>query len=58
MKQDEQLKLLPDMNRICKRFQKSVATLEDVVRVYQAVLKAGRRFHPDLMLVLNLRCVA
>ncbi|KAI0342296.1 DNA mismatch repair protein [Trametopsis cervina] len=37
--QDEQLKLLPDMHRICKRFQKSVATLEDVVRVYQAVLK-------------------
>ena len=27
------------MHRICKRFQKSVATLEDVVRVYQAVLK-------------------
>jgi DNA mismatch repair protein MSH2 len=37
--QEEQLKLLPDMHRICKRFQKSVATLEDVVRVYQAVLK-------------------
>ncbi|KIP09722.1 hypothetical protein PHLGIDRAFT_300246 [Phlebiopsis gigantea 11061_1 CR5-6] len=37
--QDEQLKLLPDMHRICKRFQKSVASLEDVVRVYQAVLK-------------------
>lgn len=27
------------MNRICKRFQKSAASLEDVVRVYQAVLK-------------------
>ncbi|KAI0689572.1 muts domain V-domain-containing protein [Cytidiella melzeri] len=37
--QDDQLKLLPDMHRISKRFQKSVATLEDVVRVYQAVLK-------------------
>ena len=30
---------MPDMRRICKRFQKSVATLEDVVRVYQAVQK-------------------
>ncbi|OBZ78347.1 DNA mismatch repair protein msh-2 [Grifola frondosa] len=37
--QDEYLKLMPDMHRICKRFQKSVASLEDVVRVYQAVLK-------------------
>ncbi|THH01168.1 hypothetical protein EW026_g1487 [Hermanssonia centrifuga] len=37
--QEEQLKFLPDMHRICKRFQKSVASLEDVVRVYQAVLK-------------------
>ncbi|EKM56548.1 uncharacterized protein PHACADRAFT_207767 [Phanerochaete carnosa HHB-10118-sp] len=37
--QEEQLKMLPDMHRICKKFQKSVATLEDVVRVYQAVLK-------------------
>lgn len=37
--QDEQLKLLPDMHRLCKRFQKGVASLEDVVRVYQAVLK-------------------
>ncbi|KAI0073650.1 DNA mismatch repair protein [Panus rudis PR-1116 ss-1] len=37
--QDECLKLMPDMNRICKRFQKSAASLEDVVRVYQAVLK-------------------
>lgn len=39
--QDEQLKLLPDMHRICKRFQKRVASLEDVVRVYQAVLKVS-----------------
>ncbi|KAJ1026916.1 hypothetical protein NDA16_002209 [Ustilago loliicola] len=33
------LKLMPDMHRISKRFQKGVATLEDVVRVYQAVLR-------------------
>lgn len=33
------MKLMPDMRRIGKRFQKSAASLEDVVRVYQAVLK-------------------
>ena len=33
--------MLPDMHRICKRFQKSAASLEDVVRVYQAVLKVS-----------------
>ncbi|EED80646.1 predicted protein [Postia placenta Mad-698-R] len=37
--QDEYLKMMPDMHRICKRFGKSVASLEDVVRVYQAILK-------------------
>ncbi|KAI8986743.1 DNA mismatch repair protein [Trametes punicea] len=37
--QDDHLKLMPDMHRICKRFQKSIASLEDVVRIYQAVLK-------------------
>ncbi|KAH9941212.1 DNA mismatch repair protein [Epithele typhae] len=37
--QDEYLKYMPDMHRISKRFQKSIASLEDVVRVYQAVLK-------------------
>ncbi|KAI0732603.1 DNA mismatch repair protein [Fomitopsis betulina] len=37
--QDDYLRMMPDMHRICKRFQKSVASLEDVVRVYQAVLK-------------------
>ncbi|KDR73457.1 hypothetical protein GALMADRAFT_100108 [Galerina marginata CBS 339.88] len=37
--QDEYLKAMPDLHRICKRFLKSVATLEDVVRVYQVVLK-------------------
>ena len=40
--QDDYLKLMPDMHRICKRFQKSIASLEDVVRVYQAVLKVRR----------------
>ncbi|PPR07413.1 LOW QUALITY PROTEIN: hypothetical protein CVT26_013729 [Gymnopilus dilepis] len=37
--QDDYLKAMPDLHRICKRFLKSVATLEDVVRVYQVVLK-------------------
>ncbi|KAL4247478.1 DNA mismatch repair protein MSH3 [Abortiporus biennis] len=37
--QDDCLKLMPDMSRICKRFQKGAATLEDVVRIYQAILK-------------------
>ncbi|KAG8902921.1 MutS-like protein [Tulasnella sp. 403] len=37
--QDDFLKVMPDMRRICKRFQKSVASLEDVVRIYQAVIK-------------------
>ena len=37
--QDDYLKLMPDMHRISKRFHKGVATLEDVVRVYQAVLR-------------------
>jgi len=37
--QDEHLKVMPDLSRICKKFQKGVATLEDVVRVYQVVIK-------------------
>lgn len=40
--QDEYLRLMPDMHRISKRFQKGGASLEDVVRVYQAVLKVGQ----------------
>ena len=38
-KQDDYLRMMPDMHRISKRFQRSVASLEDVVRVYQAVEK-------------------
>lgn len=37
--QNDYLKMMPDMHRISKRFQKGIATLEDVVRVYQAVLR-------------------
>jgi len=38
-RQDDHLKAMPDLHRISKRFQKGIASLEDVVRVYQAVLK-------------------
>ncbi|TFK39373.1 DNA mismatch repair protein MSH2 [Crucibulum laeve] len=37
--QDEFMKVMPDMHRLSKRFQKSAASLEDVVRIYQVVLK-------------------
>lgn len=37
--QNDYLKLMPDLHRLSKKFQKGVATLEDVVRVYQAVLR-------------------
>ncbi|KAG6879842.1 hypothetical protein C0992_010800 [Termitomyces sp. T32_za158] len=37
--QEDYMKLMPDMHRLSKRFQKSVASLEDVVRVYQVVIK-------------------
>ncbi|KAF8327747.1 putative DNA mismatch repair protein MSH2 [Cantharellus anzutake] len=36
---DDFLKPMPDMRRLTKRFQRSIASLEDVVRVYQAILK-------------------
>ncbi|KAF8656520.1 hypothetical protein AX16_002484 [Volvariella volvacea WC 439] len=37
--QDEYLKYMPDLHRLSKRFHKGIASLEDVVRVYQVVLK-------------------
>ncbi|KZT28144.1 DNA mismatch repair protein [Neolentinus lepideus HHB14362 ss-1] len=37
--QDDYMKYMPDLHRISKRFQKSVASLEDVVRAYQVALK-------------------
>ncbi len=37
--QDEYLKVMPDLHRISKRFQRGQASLEDVVRVYQVVQK-------------------
>lgn len=35
---------MPDFNRLTKRFNRGIASLEDVVRVYQAVSKVGRNF--------------
>ncbi|KAJ3905637.1 muts domain V-domain-containing protein [Lentinula edodes] len=35
--QDEYLKYMPDLHRVSKRFQRSQASLEDVVRVYQVL---------------------
>ncbi|BEI79611.1 hypothetical protein CcaverHIS002_0101400 [Cutaneotrichosporon cavernicola] len=40
--QDEHLRVMPDFHRICKKFHRGVATLEDIVRVYQAVEKLPR----------------
>lgn len=38
---DDYLRAMPDFHRIGKRFQKGGASLEDVVRVYQAALKVS-----------------
>lgn len=37
--QEEHLRSIPDLYRLAKRFQKNMANLEDVVRVYQAVIR-------------------
>jgi DNA mismatch repair protein MSH2 len=37
--QSDCLKPMPDFNRLTKRFNRGIASLEDVVRVYQAVSK-------------------
>lgn len=37
--QENFLRYMPDMHRICKRFHKSAASLEDVIRVYQAAIR-------------------
>ncbi|KAF8508246.1 DNA mismatch repair protein [Hysterangium stoloniferum] len=46
--QEEYLKNMPDMHRISKRLQKGAASLEEVVRIYQATLKL-----PDLIATLR-----
>lgn len=37
IRQDEVLNRMPDFHRISKKFHKTTASLDDVVRVYQAV---------------------
>jgi len=39
--QDDYLKLMPDLYQLSKRFKKSIASLEDVVRVYQVLKVLG-----------------
>lgn len=40
--QEEYLRTMPDFHRICKKFHRGMASLEDVVRVYQAVQRLPR----------------
>ncbi|KAK0548293.1 MSH2 protein [Tilletia horrida] len=40
--QTDELRYLPDLHRISKRLQRGIATLEDVVRVYQAIMRLPR----------------
>lgn len=45
--QTDFLKPMPDLSRISKRLQRRMASLEDVVRIYQAVLRVSARLCPS-----------
>lgn len=43
--QDDILKVMPDLHRLAKRFQKGNASLQDVVRIYQVVIRLPSFFN-------------
>ncbi|CAN6611513.1 DNA mismatch repair protein Msh2p [Trichomonascus vanleenenianus] len=47
--QDELLKVVPDINRLVRKLQKRAAKLEDVVRIYQLVIRL-----PDFVAALEM----
>jgi DNA mismatch repair protein MSH2 len=51
--QDEFLRYMPDMHRICKRFHRKAANLEDVIRVYQAAIRVCTAFFLACALLSN-----
>lgn len=51
--QSDCLKPMPDFNRLTKRFNRGIASLEDVVRVYQAVSKVSQ-FVGKWLIVIHL----
>ncbi|KAG1902378.1 DNA mismatch repair protein [Suillus fuscotomentosus] len=55
--QDDYLKLMPDLHRLSKRFKKSIASLEDVVRVYQVVLKVLHQTFPGAHVIDSLNYI-
>ncbi|KAK9489745.1 muts domain V-domain-containing protein [Lipomyces doorenjongii] len=46
--QEDHLRAIPDLHRLSKKFQRGVAGLEDVVRVYQTIIRL-----PDLIATLE-----
>ncbi|KAK9473722.1 muts domain V-domain-containing protein [Dipodascopsis tothii] len=46
--QEDHLRAVPDLHRLAKKFQRGAATLEDVVRVYQLVIRI-----PDFVATLE-----
>ncbi|KAF7722861.1 MutS-like protein [Apophysomyces ossiformis] len=46
--QEDHLKSVPDLHRLAKRFQRGMASLQDVVRIYQVVLRL-----PTLLMCLT-----